>query len=362
MNKFFVLCIVLSLSVFLTGCDLWMDGEYYSVTPHLNHASSGSNTDAEVSSYVELREKLEQVVSEGVESVLIYYPSIEKTVLDGFMNSAIEYIVRSTPLGAYAVNEISYESGTNTGKEAVAVSVKYNHGRSEILRIRQAENMINAQKIIANALKNCDPGVTIQVAEYEELDVLQYVQDFVDENPDSCIEMPQVTASVYPEEGENRIIEVVLSYQTSREELRKMQQAVEPVFASAELYVSGDAENSEKYFQLYSFLMERHNYEIETSITPSYHLLRHGVGDCKAFATVYAAMCRRAGLYCQVVTGTRAGESWYWNVIMSGDEYRYVDLLACNEAGRFNAKSRDQMDGYVWDYDRFQAETVPETT
>lgn len=362
MNKLFVLCTVLLLSVLLTGCSLWMDGEYYSVTPHLNNASSGANTDAEVSSYAELREKLEQVISAGVESALIYYPAIEKTVLDSFMNSAIDYIVRSTPVGAYAVNEISFESGTNTGKQAVAVSVTYNHGRSEILRIRQAEDMADAQTIIATALKNCDAGVTVQVDQYEERDILQYVQDYVDENPDVCIEMPQVTASVYPEDGENRILEVLFSYQTSREDLRKMQQTVEPVFASAELYVSGDAENSEKYFQLYSFLMERHNYEIKTSITPSYHLLRHGVGDCKAFATVYAAMCRRAGLYCQVVTGTRTGESWYWNVIMSDNEYQYVDLLASNEAGRFAAKAQDQMDGYVWDYDRFQTDAVPETT
>lgn len=356
------LLVLLLLSVFLlAGCDLWLDGEYHSVTPHLNQSSSASNTDSEVSSYVELRDRLEQMVSGGTETGVIYYPGIEKSVLDGFMNSAISYVTNATPVGAYAVNSITYETGTNTGKQAIAVIVTYSHGRSEILRIRQAESMEDAQTVIAAALENCDAGITVQVEKYEQLDILQYVQDYVDENPDVCMEMPQVTAAVYPEQGSTRILEVQFSYQTSRDDLRQMQQTVEPVFASAELYVSGDAENSEKYFQLYSFLMERHNYEIETSITPAYHLLRHGVGDCKAFATVYAAMCRRAGLYCQVVSGTRAGESWYWNVIMDGGEYYYVDLLACNQAGWYTAKDKDQMNGYVWDYDRFQPETQPET-
>lgn len=362
MKKFSVFLALLLTAMLFTGCDLWMDGEYHSVTPHLNNYSSGSSTDAEVSSYVELRDRLEQLVSAGTESGVIYYPGIEKTVLDGFMNSAINFVMQATPMGAYAVSDITYETGTNTGKQAVAVTVTYRHGRSEILRIRQAEDMDSAKTVIASALKNCDAGVTVQVDRYDALDVLQYVQDYVDENPDVCMEMPQVTASVYPEQGSTRIIEVLFSYQTSRDDLRQMQQTVETVFASAELYVSGDGESEEKYFQLYSFLMERHDYEYETAITPAYHLLRHGVGDCKAFATVYAAMCRRAGLFCQVVTGTRAGESWYWNVIMDDGEYYYVDLLKSSEIGKFTAKRQDEMNGYVWDYDLFQSETIPETT
>ena len=44
--------------------------------------------------------------------------------------------------------------------------------------------------------------------------------------------------------------------------------------------------------------MERYDYRIETSITPAYSLLRHGVGDSRAFAVVYAAMCQQAGLEC----------------------------------------------------------------
>lgn len=356
MKRISVLLAVVLVVVALAGCDLWMDGEYHSVTPHKDSFSSADNSGAEVSSYTELCMELEQMVSIGTESSVIYFPGVEKTVLDGYMVSAIDYIMHDTPVGAYAVENIAFESGTKTGQQAVAVTVDYRHGRSEILRVKKTDTMEKACVVIASALNNCNDGVTVQVKEYRELDMVQYVQDYVNENPDVCMEMPQVTVVVYPEQGETRIIELQFSYQTSRDDLRQMQQTVEPIFASAELYVSGDGETGVKYFQLYSFLMERHDYELETAITPAYHLLRHGVGDCKAFATVYAAMCRRAGLYCQVVTGTRAGESWYWNVIKDGDDFYYVDLLGCNEAGRFTAKSQDQMSGYVWDYDRFQPE------
>ena len=114
------------------------------------------------------------------------------------------------------------------------------------------------------------------------------------------MEIPQVTAAVYPDRGEERIIEITFTYQTSRQALRSMQNTVGPIFTSAELYVSDDSELEEKYSQLYSFLMQRFDeYKIQTSITPAYSLLRHGVGDCEAFTNVYTAMCRRAGLDCQ---------------------------------------------------------------
>lgn len=361
--KKLVVCLtaVLLLSV-LSGCDLWMSGQYYSEKPHQDDSITNTDTDVEVSSYQQLCDKMEQIVSAGTESCVIYFSGIDTDKMEQYMASAVRYILQDTPVGAYAVEGITFDRGTNSGRPAVAVAVSYNHGRSELLRIRQAKDMKTFSGLIAEALRNCDASLTAKVESYEPMDISQFVQDYMDQNPDVCMELPQVGVAVYPEDGAKRIVELLFSYENSREELRKMQQTVSPIFDSAELYVSGDGEDSEKYLQLYAFLMERHTYKLETSITPAYHLLRHGVGDCKAFATVYAAICRRAGLDCQVVTGTKQGESWYWNVIFNGEQYYYVDLLSCNETGAFSAKLADQMEGYVWDYDLYQPPTEPETT
>ena len=101
--------------------------------------------------------------------------------------------------------------------------------------------------------------------------------------------------------------------------------------------------------------MERFNYKVETSITPAYSLLCHGVGDSEAFATVFAAMCRNAGLECHTVSGTRAGEAWFWNMIREGDVYYHVDLLQSKAAGQLQRWTDDQMQGYVWDYSAYPA-------
>ena len=132
-----------------------------------------------------------------------------------------------------------------------------------------------------------------------------------------------------------------------------MQGQVQRVFASASLYIGQDDEEAQKYAQLFSFLTERFAYQLETSITPSYSLLCHGVGDSRAFALVYAAMCRRAGLNCETVAGTKDGEIYTWNVIADGNAYYYVDLIRCSQNGRFYPARQWEMGGYVWDYSAF---------
>lgn len=361
MKKIGVTMVMLCMIFILSGCDLWMSGQYQSVTPHLGGNKPNTQSNIEVSSYMQIQNKLEQLVEQGAESAVFYYSAINEQYIESYMDSAISHVCKFTPIGAYAVQEITCEIGSSSGRQAVAVNISYIHGRSEILRIRKTSNMQGVYTLLHSALRNFDSNVTILVDRYQADDIQQYIRDYVDQNPDICMEQPQTVISVFPESGEQRIVEVELFYQNGREELRKMQNTVKPVFDSAELYVSGDGEVWEKYFQLYSFLMERFDYRFETSITPSYHLLRHGVGDCKAFANVYAAMCRRAGLDCRVVSGTHKGESWYWNVIVYEGSVYYVDLISSNEKGHFHVKTQEEMSDYVWDYDLYHQETQPVT-
>ncbi len=94
----------------------------------------------------------------------------------------------------------------------------------------------------------------------------------------SAMELPQLSVGTYPELGPSRVMEMKFTYQTSRDALRSMQNQVQRVFASASLYISRDDAQAQKFAQLFSFLMERFDYELEASITPTYSLLCHGVG------------------------------------------------------------------------------------
>ena len=209
--------------------------------------------------------------------------------------------------------------------------------------------MERAESIVSDALEGYNSGIVLLVEDYKTRDFAQFVQDYAERHPQTVMEIPLVNQTVYGT-GKNRVVELIFAYQTNRDSLRRMQSQVQPVFDAAALYVSGDGEDQQKFAQLYAFLMERFDYKLETSITPSYSLLRHGVGDSRAFATVYAAMCRRAGLSCQVVSGTKDGEARFWNIVCIDQVYYHVDLLTSSDAGGMKACADEEMTGYVWDY------------
>ena len=354
-----IAALLIASCLLLSGCGSWMEGSYVSVTPYL----SSNNSDGQDIQWVGNKEQLseairymvDQCVSEDVFFVRDYLENDLKT--DMIM---VRYdIMSKDPMGAYAVQDIQFETGINGGRFTLAVKIDFSRQRSEILRMKTMQGYKDVESAVAAALGNMDTELVFYLEDYQETDFAQIVQDYAQENPDKVIEVPRVSVSLYPETGENRVVELSFAYQTSREALRNMQNQVKQIFESAKLYVSGAESNYEKLSRLYVFLTggvdtDRTAQQVGgSSITPSYSLLRYGVGDSKAFATVYAAMCRQAGVECHVVSGTRNGDAWFWNIVYNGESYTHVDILRSVQAGYLRQRSDAEMGGYVWDYSEY---------
>ena len=343
--------LILAVSLLLSGCSLF-DGYYVSVTPYQQQAEHNQTEAISARNYYQLRLALQNLVYTGTESSVIYIADYDSEAVQSNLEDVITYIKNIYPLGAYAVDKIEYEVGIGSGKPAIAITITYNRSRGEIRRIRDVKNMDKAVQEILNALREFNTIVTVQVEEYREIDFVQKVEDFVETYPELVMETPAIAVDVFGN-GISRVVEVSFSYQNSRESLKHMKSQVQPIFDSASLYVVGAAQDRQKFSQLYSFLMERFDYSIETSMTPAYSLLCHGVGDSRAFALTYAAMCRRAGLNCRIVTGTRNAEPWTWNMVLDDGYYYHVDLLRSSALGGFDELIDSEMTGYVWDYSAY---------
>ena len=343
--------LLLVFGVTLSGCQ-WLDGSYLSVTPHMEQMEADQADVISASSYMDLINALREQISLGSESATIHRTDYPAGAVESSMAGAIRYVMQTDPLGAYAVEEIHYEIGSSGTLPAVAVTVHYRVDANKIRYIRRVDTVEAAQAPVTDALERYDTSIVMLVEKYEEMDFIQLVQTYAAEHPQIVMETPQVTENLYGQ-GQSRVVALTFTYQNSRENLRKMHAQVEPVFNAAALYVSGDGSQRQKFSQLYAFLMERFDYKIETSLTPAYSLLRHGVGDSRAFASVYAAMCRSAGLDCQVVTGTRNGEPWTWNLVVDEGTHYHVDLLRSLEQGDFREYRSWEMEEYVWDYSAY---------
>lgn len=346
--------LMLALSLLLSGCGYWMNGSYSSVVPHTEpNAQTGIQT-ASIGNYFQTKSSLTAMIMNGTQSAVftIVYDSVNEAERD--MNRAIKEVCETNPYAVYAVEDIRYEMGTNSGRSAVHVQITYLQGRVDVKTIRSVKDMEEVKTLIAEQLDDCSAGVVFYCESWGEKDYAQIVADYARSNPHVVIEVPEVTVNIYPEKATKQVIELKFNYQTSRDSLRTMQSQVAVVFSSAESSVNPAAAELEQCSQLYSFLMNRYPaYEFQTSITPAYSLLRHGVGDERAFATVYAAMCQRIGLNCEVVTGTRNGDPWTWNVVKIDGMYHHIDLLHSREEGRFYTHAGEEMLDYVWDYSQY---------
>ncbi len=342
------------VSVVLSGCGLWMDGTRVSVTPHLQQNIQTKDELVSTSTYIDMRNTLKEKIGAGATNGIMAVPAINGETAKYYMDTCIQYLQRNDPVCAYAVEDISYDLTVNRDETVVAFQIGYYHPRAELLRIKQTNSVNEAASVIAAVLDNFETSVVMMVRRFEPVDFVQLVQDYAYNNPSVIMEIPEVRVGVYPEQGDERIVELQFTYQTSREVLRNMRERVEPVFTSAELYVKGATQVSDIYSQLYSFLMERYDYKIETSITPTYSLLLQGVGDSRSFANVYAAMCRNAELDCKVVSGTKNGEPWVWNLVRLRRVYYHVDLLQCSQDGQFCMFTDSEMAGYVWDHTSYE--------
>lgn len=357
-----VILLLLAASLLLTGCG-WLDGRYVSAIPHREQRQNIQTDVIAASNYQDLMAALESLVAAGTENATINVADYPSDMIDGGIATAVRYARDTYPIGDYAVEDIHCELGTSGGVPALAVTITYRHSWAEIQRIHHLEDANAAEAVIAEALERYDANAVLLVEDYSSRDFTQLVQDYAAEHPETVMETPQVTVSIYGS-GKSRVVELIFTYQNSRDALRQMRSQVKPVFNSAVLYVSGDGADRQKFSQLYGFLMERFDYTIETSITPAYSLLRHGVGDSRAFATVYAAMCREAGLECMTVTGTCSGEPRTWNMVLDNGHYYHVDLLRCNETGGYRELTDGEMRNYVWDYSAYPECTgaiAPET-
>ena len=346
---------IVVLCLCLCGCDLLSRGSHIYVGEHQNPSTGSGNQNVNARNYQQLYKALVNMVEKGEDQKIIFVKQYDKQQLNADLQQAVATICAENPIAAYAVKEIQCTVGTVSGEDAVSVQVLYMRDQTQIHQIVSVKDNQAAQEVIYQSLNACETGLVLYIAEYASIDFSQMVKDHALAYPEYVMEQPQVSVNIYPETGESRVVELKFTYETNRDLLKNMQNQVSPVFRSAVLYVSGDAAEEEKFSQLYSFLMERYDYTITTSITPAYSLLRHGMGDCRAFAMVYAAMCRQAGLECLVVSGNRAGENWYWNIVNMDGAYYHVDLLSTGDGGVFLGHNDEQMqaEGYLWNFEAY---------
>jgi hypothetical protein len=97
-----------------------MEGEYHSVTPHAGEGIPQPQDGIVVTSYLQIREALQEMVNAGATEVVLYATQINTEMVEQYMQTAVTHLHKNTAIGAYALDDITYESGNSGGIPSVS--------------------------------------------------------------------------------------------------------------------------------------------------------------------------------------------------------------------------------------------------
>lgn len=349
MRRSIFVVLLLSVLIAISGCSGVFSETYVSKKPHESDTTAASTKQQYAASYPEIYTALTVLVGKIETDGVIVLSNINEQVGRSYLEAACKNLTSMDPMGAYAVADIRFDLGTNAGRLAAAVHIDYSKNITELSSVKTVRTVNQAEEIIGQALERAAESVAVRVEQYEQINFDDLVRRYADLNPASVMEIPKVSVSVYPNNGVSRLVELSFTYENSAKELMKMKTKVESVFTAAELYVKDSASSQNKLQLLYAFLMERFDYELRSSSTPTYALLHEGVGDSRAFACVFAAMCKQAELECRAISGTKDGKAWYWNRVVINNRVYYIDLIDAEKTGKLQLRTSSEMGGYHWD-------------
>ena len=348
-----IIVVLLTVCGMLGGCDFWMSGDYLSVRPNEGQLEQTSDMVIAISSYNQLREVLDIQVASCAESVIVSVSSFNDATVDFYVQTAIDYIMDDTPVGAYGVDRIDYEIGTNRGEPVVVFKIYYRYPSADILSIRKVRDSEDVFNAALTALGKKESYLVLKVDELSDSEIEGRIESHILTHGDQIVEIPEYRLSLYPNNGDDRIVEMVFAYENDKKTLDENQKRMEQAFIQAEESNKNVTQVLDIFRGYYSFLVNNCTYAEIAGNMPVYSLMCEGRGDSKAFAMTFAALCRRAELDCNVVSGTYNGEQRFWNLVRFRGTYYHLDILECINSGEFSIKTASEMSGYQWDMNKY---------
>lgn len=358
MKRFLAFGLLLAMAAGLCGCGQWLQEEYRTVSSHVEQplpTTQEPEVEAppQVSNRNELRGAVLGLVRDWTEQGTIYVRAYDGDISTDLAET-MDYITREDPIGAYAVDYADAELDGTAQEGEIRVRMVFRRSAAEIDAIVTVSGNNSAHSRIQSALASYTPALTLRIKAYQEEDFSAYIRRYCLENPDQVVCVPEISANLYPETGETRILELHFLYPGTREEMRELQDSLNTILSSAASYIRSGQDEREMAGLLSRFLCTRFDYTTtqDEPTMPAYQLLCDGVAHSLSLASVFRYECTSAGLSCYLVSGSRNGVDYYWNMLRIGEAYYFVDLMRAVERGEsqlllYTGDTMEE-DGYVW--------------
>lgn len=345
-----IVSIALALAMLwsMTGCALF-DRSTSTVTNHQEQsaaAEDGSILRAE--SYTDLVSCVQHFVSmaqtEGTVHVYKYSGDIASD-----LDRAVREVLTEDPLGSFALRDISFEYSRIVSYYECSFTFDYRRSKAEMAAITVAYGDGAIRDLLGQSMAAFQSSVAIRTNSYyaEISRIYSLARQAYYASPATALGYPQISVTLYPESGTNRIVEVTFTYDHwDRNVLLHRAEAV--AAAAAELAGQEDAADDTVARLLYARLTDHTTFHPEGS-SGVYDALCTSVANSEGLALGYQLLCGQAGIDCLLVQGTLNGEPRWWNIVSLDGVSWLVDATRQDPEGSFLHSDEDFLAaGYHW--------------
>lgn len=336
----------LGLSTF-SGCSLFLEDTYSSVTLHTVAPYSEDSTSISVETYHELVNALTHFITEGQETGLIRLTDYDREKAKADLSNAVTEVRNETALGSYALEQIHWELNSIVGSLEAELQISYDKTPEELDEIKKVTDTSGIVRHIAQSLEDMSDTVVLQNAwaTSDRSQIPSFLQKAYQQSARYLVELPQVDTAFYPKEAPWRILELhfnyTLSTETREERLDALSEALRQI--TAPLW---SQEETDHYQALLTALHSNSSYS-SLGDTP-FHVLVEGSGNARGFALAYLALCQEMSLSCEIVEGLYEEENHHWCIVTleNGDSH-HVDPSKPQEKVYFSDGEMSAK-GYSW--------------
>lgn len=346
-----LLAAITALSLLLSsGCSMMLNRDYISVTTHntTSPTTEGDPSTLRAESYQEVVNALIYFINQGVETgtIRLYMDSDD---IEAELENACLEVVQEDALGAYAVDYMKYSVNSVVTYNQAEVQIFYRRTKEQIASIASVTGTTAIRNELRSALSTFQSEQVLRVSYFDgdSDSISKLVQQAYYSNPGTALGIPETEIHIYPENGRQRIVEILLTYPLTRQELEKRRELLELNLSNLHQIFSL-SQKKDRFLSAAQTILMTGGYK-PTGGNTAYDALLNGGADSEGLALAMAFFCQSLGLPCQVVSGEKAGHSHFWNAVETDSGWRHLDLTALDYSSPYFIDEEAVAQGYSWD-------------
>lgn len=283
----------------LSGCAAVLEREYLVTAEHVESSAGQPAGAYRVERYAALMNALDSYVEEAWDSGVLRFPTTYPGDLTVDMEKARRQMMEEHPLGAYALEDMSYHISRAIAYYEVELTFSYRVEKEAVTGLRQVDEG-ELETLFRDTLLDFGPGFTarLMLGEGGREAVQAALDRAYDSVPEAALGRPTLDVTLYPENGPDPVGEVTLTYDRPTYQLYRERDNLKKKAEELALETEGTPQ------AILAALRELCTYDPEGGSTAASALLE-GRADSEGMALAYRLLCVLKEVPCAISrTGT----------------------------------------------------------